>query len=443
MLKLLARPKIYPLLRGVVAVILIAVPLFPKFPLLPVPGTFVAIRIEDFLLLIAGLIWFLYILPDLKNFLNDKTNQAIFLFLAILGLSLVSGVFLTQTVVPHIGLLHLLRRIEYFLPFFFGATVIKKEADLSFYIKILILVFYLAFAFGVGQKYLGWPIVTTQNFEYSKGVALRYTPGAHLPSTFAGHYDLASFLILTLPLMFVIFFGQVKLGKAQTKKISLAAILAGFWLLVASISRISFVSYLINISLALFLVRKVKWLPLVLVLSLILAGSSADLVGRYMQIIQVTLEKVVLFTPNPVLAQDSAIKGVVLPAFEDRSTSIRFNVEWPRAFRAFRKNPMLGTGLSSITLATDNDYLRLLGEAGTLGFLAFGLIFIRIFTRLASVFPIPKKLKLRQAYLVGIIAALPGVFLNALFIDIFEASKFAIIFWLLIGMAYAVAKKTD
>ena len=63
------------------------------------------------------------------------------------------------------------------------------------------------------------------------------------------------------------------------------------------------------------------------------------------------------------------------PVFEDRSVSIRLNVEWPRAIRAFSKNPLLGTGYSSITLATDNDFLRLLGEVGLVGALAFFLIF--------------------------------------------------------------------
>ena len=35
-----------------------------------------------------------------------------------------------------------------------------------------------------------------------------------------------------------------------------------------------------------------------------------------------------------------------------RSGEIRFKVEWPRALRAFAKNPLLGTGYSSVTLAT-------------------------------------------------------------------------------------------
>ena len=89
---------------------------------------------------------------------------------------------------------------------------------------------------------------------------------------------------------------------------------------------------------------------------------------------------------NTVYAQDNLllerkqlnITPTPPPVFEDRSTNIRLNVEWPRAIRAFSKNPLLGTGYSSISLATDNDYLRALGEVGFLGFISFSLIFVKL-----------------------------------------------------------------
>jgi len=108
------------------------------------------------------------------------------------------------------------------------------------------------------------------------------------------------------------------------------------------------------------------------------------------------------------------------PVFEDRSTSIRLNVEWPRALRAFKKNPLLGTGYSSITLATDNDFLRLLGEIGILGFLSFILIFSSIFNLARKM--ISKLFKLNgveKAFVVSFVGGLIGILLNAIFIDIF------------------------
>jgi len=107
-------------------------------------------------------------------------------------------------------------------------------------------------------------------------------------------------------------------------------------------------------------------------------------------------------------------------------------VEWPRSLRAFAKNPFLGTGFSSVTLATDNDYLRLLAETGLLGFIAFFLIFLEIGRRVL-VFLKKAKAGLERALVAGLAGGALGLLANALFIDVFESSKVAFIFWILMG----------
>ena len=128
------------------------------------------------------------------------------------------------------------------------------------------------------------------------------------------------------------------------------------------------------------------------------------------------------------------------PPPEDRSTAIRLNVEWPRAVRAFFKNPLLGTGYSSITLATDNDYLRALGEVGLLGFLAFLLIILKIGLKARGVVFSRAPIESEKAIAIGIVGGGLGFLANALFIDVFEASKVAITFWLLMGLLIGVTK---
>ena len=96
----------------------ISIPLYPKFPLFNVPGTYVAIRLEDFLLLTIFLATFLVILPKWKDLLKNDIELAIILFLGVTFLSTLSGIFLTKTVVWYIGVLNWGRRLEYFVPFF-------------------------------------------------------------------------------------------------------------------------------------------------------------------------------------------------------------------------------------------------------------------------------------------------------------------------------------
>ncbi len=440
------------------AAILLAVPLYPKFPFLKIPKTYVSIRLEDFLIAVVSLVAFVYFLPKIKELLAKKLERTIILFVLIGLLSVISAVLITQTVIPYLSILHWIRRIEYFVPFFIGFLYFRSKNNdkdlLEFFLKILMVVVVIAFIYGFGQKHFNWPVIITQNEEYSKGIALRWVPGSHINSTFAGHYDLATFLILVLPTFISLFFVS---SKKITKIILLGVILAGLWLLVNAISRISVVSYLLATSLALFLLKKYKEIFIVVLVSIIFFGFSSDLLARYTRIIEVTYKKIVpqmkiinLIPSYEVYAQEVELPKKVkkstptptpVPVFEDRSTSIRLNVEWPRAIRAFTKSPLLGTGYSSITLATDNDFLRLLGEVGILGFLAFILIIFRISILFKKVLPLKENFEgIKLAFMAGIFGAGVGILLNSLFIDVFEASKFAIILWLLMGFAVSMAR---
>lgn len=438
-----------PLIKYTAAAIVLMVPLYPKFPFLKVPGTFVSIRLEDLLLAFAAGLLSVVIIQNFTNFIKDRITLSILLFISVGLVSLLSAIFITQTVEIHIGFLHWARRIEYFVPLFLGLETIRRDrSNLDFFMKILLIVTIVSFIYGLGQRYAEWPVIITQNEEYSKGVALRWAPGSHINATFAGHYDLSTFLVIVLPLFITLFF----LAKGRyTKVILLVGIFGGLWLLVNSASRISLVSYLGATTLALLLARKYGMIPIVLVVSLLFVGFSSNLISRYTRIIEVTLMELQTYrlSSNTVYASDSLIPRTIVtpsptppPVFEDRSTNIRLNVEWPRAIRAFTKNSLLGTGYSSITLATDNHYLRLLGEIGLLGLLSFIMIWSQIGLELLKVFPYAKRYSgLELAYICGMTGAIAGVFVNAIFIDVFEASKFIILYMFCIGMLIALARK--
>lgn len=426
--------------KYLVASLLIIVPLYPKFPFIQIPGTYVSIRIEDFLLAIVAIFVLIRFVSNIKIFFKDEIARAIFIFLMVGVVSLISAAFLTKTVVISIGLLHFLRRVEYFIPFFAVLTFLpyEKNKNLEFYIKILIIVVIAAFLYGFGQRYFGFPVITTQDSESSKGLALRWTTGAQITSTFAGHYDLAAYMVLVLPIFISLIF---TIKNKFSKWLLIITTSFGFWLLVNSASRISLVSYLISVCISLVLLKKYKAIILVVLISIVLGGFSSNLYSRYKSLIDVYLNVSAQEISLPVKREAAIPSPISIPVFEDRSTSIRLAVEWPRAIRAFLKNPLIGTGYSSIGLASDNDYLRLLAEVGLLGFLAFMLIIVRILFVFIHTLPLSLNFSgIKLGFIAGVVGGIFGTLINATFIDVFEASKFAIIFWLLIGLAVYTVK---
>ena len=76
---------------------------------------------------------------------------------------------------------------------------IKSKQDVQ---KILAVMFFTTFAvafYGFGQRYYYWPVYSTMNREFSKGITLYLTEHARVQSTFAGHYDLGAWLVIILP----------------------------------------------------------------------------------------------------------------------------------------------------------------------------------------------------------------------------------------------------
>ncbi len=128
------------------------------------------------------------------------------------------------------------------------------------------------------------------------------------------------------------------------------------------------------------------------------------------------------------------------------SVGIRLDTLWPNAIKALQTNPLLGTGYSTLvkehvwefTVAesTDNDYLRLLGETGILGFASFLAIFWSASRRMWQAYLASNK-PFDYALFGAALAVTFGLLVNALYIDVFEASKVAYGYWSFLGLAMA------
>ncbi|MDO8639148.1 MAG: O-antigen ligase family protein [Candidatus Daviesbacteria bacterium] len=459
-----------------ILILLVFIPLYPKFPLINVANTYVAIRIEDIFILLVLFIWFFGHYKKIKNYLSQTIFQSFLLFWIIGGLSLFSALFVTYFIFPNIAILHWFRRIEYMSLFIVAATSISNQNQVKLFTKVLFAVTLLVILYGFGQIWLDFPVISTTNKEFSKGLVLYLTNGARVNSTFAGHYDLAAYLSIALVILASTFFDSIQSWLAKFSIVITGFL--GFILLGFTASRVSFVAALAGLSLVFWMSKKKILVVILCFLAIGLLAAIPDLRHRFVATLTVNLlggggekytpstNQVNIFTPGlseeqkvvlrkqalidatssvtrSIIAVDTVpgepINSTELGVY--RSFGIRFDVEWPRAINAFLKNPFLGTGYSSIAIATDNDILRSLGEVGILGTLALGLIFFILMKKML-VF-IPKNHGFERQFIIGVFCTIVAMGINSTFIDVLEASKVAEIFWLILGVAWAVLNNYD
>lgn len=410
-----------------VILVLLVVPLYPKFPLLGVGGTFVSIRLEDLIIAVVVGFWLLVNITKLKSEVwQEPINRAIVLYWLAGLVSVICSIFVIKTAELNLGLLHWLRRVEYMSLFMVSYSFLKSKEQLSLVVKTLLVVSTVVAVYGIGQLLLNFPVISTNNSEFSKGLALSLGPGARINSTFAGHYDLAAFSLF--PLLLVI--GLLAIPN-RSKFLTAGIGALSYWAMLLSASRVTFAAFFLTASLFLLSLKKKMWLLIWLVLAAISIWLSPQLLGRYKELI---VNQFLSQVPVVSAQVDSEVPDALKPPAEpeDRSLNIRLNVEWPRAIRAFVKNPILGTGFSSVGLAVDNDYLRSLAETGILGTAALMLVFARIFK---TFFSKSRLTGLPQVFVLSVMWGLVGLLINALFIDVLEASKVAILTWTLLGLA--------
>lgn len=463
------------------------IPLYFKFPFIDIEYTYVYIRLED---VFVAIFYFLFIVQIARKKIKLKTKFLIpiILFWISVFISFLIGHYYLKTVpVFQLGLLHSLRRIEYMSIFFVAMSIVNTRKMLLRIVTLYVIALLIVSLYGIGQRLLNFPAVQTANPEYARGHILYLTPEARISSTFGGHFDLSAYLVFSIPIAI----GYYLYTKRKFVLIVLTLAISN---LIYTVQRISFFAYGTTTTIFLLMFRKFKLYLYIVLLSASLILVSGDLTKRFAQTFQFKLIFINTQTGNVDIKQTISVKelpagnlqipipnknksvkktakekkdieaiaqkqalaeaqlrGISIdsPEFNklvtqfsslidvkrallcDISCSTRLQIEWPRAIFAFLKNPLFGTGASSLTEATDSDYFRWFGEFGLIGALLFWYI---LFSISKFNFKISKKLniderKLYFGYLFGTLALI----LNASYIDVFEASKVAFNFWMLSG----------
>ncbi len=472
-------------------VFIVGVALLPKFPIQHVEYTYIKIRIDD--VLPAGMVaLFFFQWLRRKVRLNTALLIPIILFWVSVFASFLYAYYVQLTIpIFNIGLLHSLRRVEYLSVFFLGSSLVTSEKRFRQYLGIYIISFFVVSLYGVVQKFGLLPSIQTMNPAYVDGRLLWLNSDDRINSTFGGHFDLAAYLTFSIPIVIGLYYQKLK-------KWYLVAFFTALVALLYTAARSSFVAYIASISFMLLRMKKFVFYIVVLGVTGGLLLVTGDMTKRLLQTFQVKtvytnpatgvsqigqqitadnlpagsyeinlpfLKKSTKkssnskeqldaarqliyddvkrsgksLTPDEIEAQARALTQFIKPEQTllcDISCATRLQVEWPRAVLAFKSNPVLGRGPSSITEATDNDFLRWLGEIGLLGTTLFLFILYRVNRSAQSILKAAPEMK---TLVFGFFCGLSALLVNALYVDVFEASKVAYNFWIVSGLFVGLA----
>lgn len=472
------------------------IPLYPKLPVKMINYTYIAVRVEDFYVAALAIIFFIQLLRKKivlqKKFLIPFLIFWVAVFTSFVWGFFVQKTILFK----HLGLLHSLRRVEYMSMFFIFASSIRSKKDFLFYLRTVIFALFTVGIYGIGQKFLGWPAVQTMNPEYAKGYILILDANARISSTFGGHYDLAAYLVFVLPLVlscffyfkakwwyFLVFLISLFCLLLTASRVSFGAYVVStfLFLLVMRKFKMFFAVALITIAITLTQGTLTSRLTRTFQQKQIYIDKTTGQttvprrlkpdelpVGDYVMNKKNTSDSAVDVSSGVTLnskdlkdimenlrdqvREDARQQGrtltqaeedalvektfrnlkVVTTMLPDISFATRLQVEWPRAINAFLKNPLFGKGPSSITEATDNDFLRNLGEFGLFGTLSFFAVLFLVSQKVWI--KAREKNNEESIILYALLFSLFGLLINATYIDVFEASKVAYNFWMIFGL---------
>ena len=232
------------------------IPLYPKLPLFElIEGYIVRARLEDVFIAITIVVYFIQLLRK-KISLQTPLTKIIFVYIVIGFLSTLSGIFITQTIPAtevHLlkSFLHFARYIEYFSLFFITTAAITTKKDFKISLTVLVLTLLGIGLYGLGQKYLFWPVYSTMNREFSTGMVLYLTEHAKVQSTFGGHYDMAAYLVIVVPIVLSLIF-YVK-NRVQLL-VLWSSYLIGLFLMILSSARTSLAGLVAGLFVTIFIV---------------------------------------------------------------------------------------------------------------------------------------------------------------------------------------------
>ena len=310
-----------------------------------VRGRGVTLRVDDFLLAIIGLSWFLKtaVQKEIGLFLRTPLNKPIaYYFLACVFATLFG--YMMGRVKGTAGFFFVVKYFEYYVIYFMAVNHLKEEAQIRRFTYFMLIVCFLVCLFAFSQIPQGHR--PSAPFEGPEGE----------PNTLGGH----------LVLMLSIVFGLL-LGLKNRKPKKYLAVLVFFIVvaLAATLSRSSWVA-LGPMALALLYFSEKKKTILTVMLFIVIAGPL---------ILPPTVRERALYTFTQAREEGQIQVG---NARIDTFPSARLTSWKVVLTRDFIKQPLLGYGVTGYSFL-DAQYPRVLAETGLIGLVFFLMLLYAIY----------------------------------------------------------------
>ncbi len=388
------------------AVLIFSMLLSPEIVLGQVPGRDVIVRFDDILLIVITFAWLAKtaINKGLALFVRTPLNKAISIYILVCLVSTLRGAALGY-VNPTKGLFYILRYTEYFLLYILVVNHIHSRKQIKFFLNAIFITCALVSVYGILQIPSG--VRVSAPFEGEVGE----------PNTFGGY------LLLILCLAIGIFLQNVPQR--------LKYILAGLCVLIIfpflyTLSRASYLAIIFSF-LAFVILSKRRMVLVAAMVTIIILGLSIKPEVVFSRVQYTFQEK------HEALAKIGNI-------YFDASSSARL-FSWQDSFREWKKNPILGRGVTGYRFI-DGQYIRTLPELGIIGFLALLWLLWSIFKHSLAVY---KKLddEFFRGLSLGFIAGFMGLIIHALTANTFIVIRIMEPFWFIVGIIMVLPAFTE
>jgi len=379
------------------AVLIFSMLLSPEIVLGELPGRDIVLRFDDLLLLVITMAWLAKtaVNKGLALFIKTPINKAMGVYILICFIATLRGAALGY-VSPAKGIFYVLRYAEYFLLYILVANHIHSKKQIKFFLTAFFITCAIVSVYGILQIPTGQRV--SAPFEGQVGE----------PNTFGGY----------LLLMFCIATGLALQKVPKNLRLALVGLIILISLpFIYTLSRASYLAIIFSL-LTFILLSKKKLLltaATVLIIVLVLGLKPEAFLSR------------VKYTFQEKESRLAKIGNIYL----DQSSSARI-FSWKDSFENWKKNPLVGRGISGIGFI-DGQYIRTLPELGIIGLLALIWLLISI---LRHSFRVYKQMddELYKGLSFGFIAGFIGLIVHALTANTFIILRIMEPFWFMAGI---------